>query len=136
MVRGRAARNVGAGFPFDARTGQGEVSALRGQYSAGVAAGYAVEPLLFETFGGFAPETAQLFYDAYEVRRKFSASEYDENTWATRTWLSFTTQRVSVALHRAVAAEVRRGCVVGSSAGVDVRGPCGGGAAASGVGGG
>ena len=32
----------------------GEVGALSGQYSAGVAAGYVVEPLLFETFGGFS----------------------------------------------------------------------------------
>ena len=85
-------------------------------------AGYNVEPLLFETFGGFAPPTAQLFYYAYELRQKFSTSEYDENTWATRTWLAFVTQQVSVALHKAVAREVKRGCVVGSGDTCDVRG--------------
>ena len=98
------------------------MKALRGQYSDGVAAGYNVEPLLFETFGGFAPPTAQLFYYAYELRQKFSSSEYDENTWATRTWLAFVTQQVSVALHKAVAREVKRGCVVGSGDACDVRG--------------
>ena len=121
-VRGREARNVGAGFPFDRRTGDGEVKALCGQYTKGVEAGYNVEPLLFETFGGFAPPTAQLFYYAYELRQKFSTSEYDENTWATRTWLAFVTQQVSVALHKAVAREVKRGCVVGSGDTCDVRG--------------
>ena len=94
--------------------------------------GYDVEPLLFETFGGFAPETAQLFYDAYDLRQKFSGSEYDENTWSTRTWLAFVTQRVSVALHRAVAAEVRSGCRVGSGAACDVRGKWVGGEAGDG----
>ena len=115
-------QKVGAGFPFDRRTGDGEVKALCGQYTKGVEAGYNVEPLLFETFGGFAPPTAQLFYYAYELRQKFSTSEYDENTWATRTWLAFVTQQVSVALHKAVAREVKRGCVVGSGDTCDVRG--------------
>ena len=51
-----------------------------------------------------------------------SGSEYDENTWATRTWLTFVTQRVSVVLHKAVAAEVRAGCLVGAAETCDVRG--------------
>ena len=57
----------------------------------------------------------------YELRRKFTGSEYDENTWATRTWLTFVTQRVSVVLHKAVAAEVRAGCRVGAAETCDVR---------------
>ena len=36
-----------------------------------------------------------------------SAAEYDETTWSARTWLTFAMQRVSVAVHKAVAREVR-----------------------------
>ena len=36
--------------------------------------------------------------------------------------MAFVTQQVSVALHKAVAREVKRGCVVGSGDTCDVRG--------------
>ena len=32
-------------------------------------------------------------------------TQYDETTWSARTWMAFTTQRISVALHTAVAHE-------------------------------
>ena len=34
------------------------------------------------------------------------ASEYDETTWSARTWLSFVSQRLSVATQLAAAQEV------------------------------
>ena len=49
-----------------------------------------------------------------------TAAEYDETTWAARTWLSFVQQRVSVAVHKAVAREVSD--ALGLSAAVDPRG--------------
>ncbi len=64
--------------------------------------------MLFETFGGFHSVTATLFHEAALLKAKFSRSEYDENTWSTRTWLSFAVQQVSVALHKAVAREIER----------------------------
>ena len=38
--------------------------------------------------------------------RKLSTQQYDSATWSTRSWLSFQTQRLSVALHMALACEI------------------------------
>ena len=35
-----------------------------------------------------------------------TASEYDETTWSARTWMAFTTQRLSVAVQYSAAQEV------------------------------
>ena len=43
---------------------------------------------------------------AADVGNKLSARQYDEATWSTRSWLSFQTQRLSVALHLALAWEI------------------------------
>ena len=51
---------------------------------------------------------------------KLTAAEYDETTWSARTWLSFVYQRLSVAVHKAVAREVQ--LALGFSAAVDPRG--------------
>ena len=51
---------------------------------------------------------------------QLTAAEYDETTWAARTWLSFVHQRLSVAVHKAVAREVSD--ALGLSAAVDPRG--------------
>ena len=37
---------------------------------------------------------------------KLTSSEYDETTWSARTWLSFVSQRLSVATQLAAAQEV------------------------------
>ena len=37
---------------------------------------------------------------------KLTASEYDETTWSARTWMAFTTQRLSVAVQYSAAQEV------------------------------
>ena len=71
----------------------------------------------------WSPDAVSLIHDAAVIRaNRFTKAEYDLNTWATRTWLTFVTQRVSVVLHKAVAAEVRAGCRVGAAESCDVRG--------------
>jgi hypothetical protein len=83
--------------------------------------GVDVAPLLVETFGGFGPELLELLRGAAEFKcNKLSAAEYDETTWSARTWLTFAMQRVSVAVHKAVAREVSD--ALGLSAAVDPRG--------------
>ena len=64
-------------------------------------------PLLFETFGGFSPETCK-FLDTLkdDVNNKLNAAQYEQTTWAARSWLSFQCQKISVALHRAAACEI------------------------------
>ena len=37
---------------------------------------------------------------------KLTASEYDETTWSARTYMAFTTQRLSVAVQYSAAQEV------------------------------
>ena len=73
------------------------------------------------SFGGFGPELLELLRGAAEFKcNKLSAAEYDETTWSARTWLTFAMQRVSVAVHKAVAREVSD--ALGLSAAVDPRG--------------
>ena len=54
---------------------------------------------------------------AAERQNKLRKDEYDKTTWSARTWLTFKTQKVSVALHRAVALELAN--ALGLSAAVD-----------------
>ena len=79
-----------------------------------------VKVLLFETFGGFSPEVLDLLHELAEQRQnRLSRREYDETTWAARTWLTFTKQKLSVALHRAAALEI--GQALGLSVAADPR---------------
>ena len=66
--------------------------------------------MLVETFGGLGPALRAL---VEELRKgaewranKLTASEYDETTWSARTWMAFTTQRLSVAVQYSAAQEV------------------------------
>ena len=64
-------------------------------------------PLLVETFGGCAPPLMSALQRAADWRQnKLTSSEYDETTWSARTWLSFVSQRLSVATQLAAAQEV------------------------------
>ena len=54
-----------------------------------------------------------------ERQNRLSTGEYDQTTWAAHTWMSFTTQKLSVALHRAVAMEI--GLALGLSVAADPR---------------
>ena len=45
---------------------------------------------------------------AEERQNRLSTGEYDQTTWAARTWLVFAAQRMSCALTRAVSHAVAR----------------------------
>ena len=62
-----------------------------------------------------------LLREAAEWRKnKLASSEYDETTWAARTWTSFTSQRISVAAQLAMAQEAAE--ALGMSVAADPRG--------------
>ena len=114
-VVGRRRRGVPADGRFDRRTGAGHVS--QGDYARAQAAGVTCVPFLVETFGGLSPALMRELRAAAEWRsNKLTSSEYDETTWAARTWLTFVTvtvltwltfvaQRLSVAVQLSVAQE-------------------------------
>ena len=69
----------------------------------------------------FWPELLELLRGAAEFKmNRLSAAEYDETTWSARTWLTFAMQRISVAVHKAVAKELSD--ALGFSGAVDPRG--------------
>ena len=53
------------------------------------------------------------------INLEVHAGEYDAATWAARSWMSFSTQQLSVALHRATALEIAT--ALGLSAAADPR---------------
>ena len=120
---GRAQRGQPSDGAFCPATGVGYVapSARPGDYAFAVDKGVQVEPLLFETFGGFSPDVVRLLHAAAAtVDNRLSAPQYDAATWSTRSWMSFSAQRLSVALHRSVAWELACALDVrGASAGED-----------------
>ena len=62
---------------------------------------------LVESFGGVGPELYKFLVGAAMTRQnKLTKGEYDETTWAARTWLSFVGQRLSVAVQLAMAGEI------------------------------
>ena len=118
-VHGRRQRGQPGDKPHSPRTGEGYVAPATGQYTrAADVHGCDVRALLFSTFGGWSPAVVALFEEcAAERQNKLRKDEYDTTTWSARTWLTFKTQKVSVALHRAVALELAN--ALGLSAAVD-----------------
>ena len=107
---------------FNANTGAGRVEAKRGQYTrAETVHGVDVRVALVETLGGgLGPELCSLIRDCAEQRQnRLSSREYDDTTWAARTWHSFTVQKLSVAIQRAMALEIAH--ALGLSTGADPR---------------
>ena len=116
-VRERGSPSDGA---FRPRTGYGYVRASLGDYARALALGVDVRPMLFETFGGFSPEVVELLSALCGERaNRLHAGEYDATTWAARSWMSFSAQQLSVALHRAAALEIA--AALGLSAAADPR---------------
>ena len=118
VVHGRRERGVPSDGTFNARTGAGYVAPAAGQYTrAAEEHGCDVKALLFSVFGGWSPVVVGLFQQCADARQnKLRKDEYDVTTWSARTWLSFKTQKVSVALHRAVALELATALGRGRSA--------------------
>ena len=80
---------------------------LEADYAHALQQRHKVLPLLFETFGGFAPETvAFLKACRNEVHNKLTKAQYEETTWSARNWMTFQCQKISVALHKAAAFEI------------------------------
>ena len=53
------------------------------------------------SFGGLGTHLVRLLQEAAEHRNnQLTAAEYDETTWAARTWLTFVHHRLSVAVHK------------------------------------
>ena len=93
--------------PDEASAWQRRREAGADYHRAAVVNGVDVRCLLVEVFGGFGPELEQLIDElAVERQDKLNRNEYDETTWSARTWKSFTRQKLSIALHRAVATEL------------------------------
>jgi hypothetical protein len=121
LVLGLRERGAPADGTFRAHSGKGHVAAKPGDYARAIDVhGVDVRPLLFETLGGFSPEVVELFKQLAEERQnRLSTGEYDQTTWSARTWMSFTVQKLSVALHRAAAMEI--GLALGLSIAADPR---------------
>ena len=103
-------------------TGEGYVAPQEGQYTRAIAeTGADVFVLLFSTFGGFSPDVVALLRLAANARaNRLTSTEYDETTWSARTWLSFSVQKLSVAVHRAAAGDISR--ALGLATATDPRG--------------
>ena len=108
-------------YAHSSSSGVGYVAAKSGDYARALASGVTCVPLLLETFGGCSPEVVSMLREAAEWRKnKLASSEYDETTWAARTWTSFVSQRISVAAQLAMAQEAAE--ALGMSVAADPRG--------------
>ena len=104
LVRGRLQRGEPADGAFSRISGKGYVAPKNGAYKRAQACGVDALELLVETFGGFGAGLVKLLQTAAEHRdNALTAAEYDETTWAARSWSVFAAQRMSCALARAVA---------------------------------
>ena len=119
-VHGERQRGEPSEPAYSSVTGQGYVREVDGQYKRARGHGVDLRCLHFETFGGFGPESVAFVEElSHAVSNKLRKHEFDETTWAARTWCTFTTQKLSVALHRAVAGEIAS--ALGLSQAVDRR---------------
>ena len=104
---GRAQRGEEGGGNWRAAAGTGYVAPVKGAYAKPLRLGMEVLVLLFSTFGGMSPDVVNLVWRAAEARgNKLRGSEYEDTTWAARTWTSYTMQRISCSLMRGVAWEL------------------------------
>ena len=108
-VRGREERGV-PGQAFNSLTGAGFVSAKPGDYARPIKAGLDAEELLVEVWGGLGPSTEGLIRKAADARsNRLTHAEFErEATWATRKYVPFVMQRISVAVQIAAASEIRQ----------------------------
>ena len=81
--------------------------------------------------GVSAPVVELLQKAGAEVENRLSHAQYDATTWSARTWMSYSTQQLSVSLQLAVAWEAAKAMgVPGLGAGRDVRAIAGSGSGA------
>ena len=109
---------------FRPDSGRGYVPARDGDYAQALGLGHEVLVLIFETFGGFDQTVERLLKRmASAVGNKLSKRQYDETTWSARSWLSFQSQKLSVALHIAMAWELGAELGLGVCGAADSRAP-------------
>ena len=107
QTHGLEERGLAADGVWRPRAGVGHVEACKGQYTRAIENGCTVYTLLFETLGGFSPDVCQLLRELAEVRdNRLSKAEYDDTTWAARTWTTWAAQQLSVAVQLAAAEEM------------------------------
>ena len=71
---------------FDRYTGKGYVPPLEGDYGDARRKHHEVALLLFETLGGFSPETVQFLLRARDLQNnKLSSAQYRLTTWSARS---------------------------------------------------
>ena len=109
MVRGRAARGA-PGTIFNPMTGLGWVSPKDGDYARPIRAGLAAQEMLVEVWGGLDANVVGLVREAAEQRQnRLTHAEFErEATWATRKYVPFVMQRISIAVQIAAASEIRQ----------------------------
>jgi hypothetical protein len=109
LVRGREERGV-PGKAFCPLTGAGYVSQKKGDYDRPIKAGLEAQELLVEVWGGLGESTDGLIRKAAEQRaNRLTHAEFErEATWATRKFVPFVMQRISVAVQIAAATEIRQ----------------------------
>jgi hypothetical protein len=107
LVHGVAERGTPSDGPFKPRTGAGHVARVEGHYARAEENGCQPLAALIETFGGYSPELVWLLERlARERMNRLTHLEYDQTTWAARSWTAFSAQKLSVAVHLAMATEV------------------------------
>ena len=112
QVLGRAQLGALGDGAFNRYTGKGYVPPLEGDYGDARRKHHEVALLLFETLGGFSPETVQFLLRARDLQNnKLSSAQYRLTTWSARSWMNYQCQRLSIALHRACAFEIS--CALG-----------------------
>jgi hypothetical protein len=110
---------------FDPANGSGFVRPKVADYAHAIATHQDVQMLLFETYGGFGRGTMRLLTKLKnEVANDLSTHQYDMASWSTRNWMSYQCQRLSVALHIAVAREIGYELGLPAASGTDPRAGC------------
>ena len=119
-VLGLAQRGTASQSLWNWARGSGYVPPTKGQDDRALRLGVDVRALLFSTFGGFSPEVEKFLKELTEERaNKLNTAEYDDTTWAARTWMTFTAQKLSIAVHMAATGELIR--ALGRAAATDPR---------------
>jgi hypothetical protein len=85
------------------------------KYQHALDSGHTVTCLISEVWGGFAPEAVVCLRRLAESRAGLLTGELAWATWATRGFMSYHAQRLSLQLHLGVAREIWRAATSGSA---------------------
>jgi hypothetical protein len=81
---GLAANKDDRAATFNRSTGVGSWEAFSGDYDVAIRRGCEVQPLLFETFGGFSPGVMDLLRRLEHLRSgRLTPAEYRDASWST-----------------------------------------------------